>query len=81
MLLHIRIKSDALQRYSYMKSFMTSGEWETIKIPFSIFMPIFRGNEMNMPNYPAQFMEEIALLIGKKRKENFSLEISNIYLE
>lgn len=76
-----RIKRDADQRYSYINSFTTSGDWETIKLPFDGFYPGFRGNTLNKPNYSGDSMEEIAILIGNKRKEEFSLEISKIYIE
>lgn len=76
-----RMKSEISQRYSYIKTFKTSGEWETIKIPLSSFYASFRGNTLDKPNYPGKIMEEIALLIGNKRNESFSLEISKIYLE
>ena len=76
-----RIKSDAAQRYSYIQSFGTSGNWQTIKLPFESFYPGFRGNKLDRPNYRGGVMEEIAFLIGNNRNENFSLEIEKIYLE
>ncbi len=62
-------------------SFKTSGNWETIKLPLDSFYPSFRGHTLDKPNYPGQVMERIALLIGNKREEDFSLEIAKIYLE
>lgn len=76
-----RIKEDRSQRYSYITSFTTSGEWETIKLPLAMFYPSFRGNQLNKPNFSAEVMEEIAILIGNKTKESFALEIEKIYLE
>lgn len=76
-----RIKQDRSQRYSYIKSFKTSGEWETIKIPFSKFYPSFRGYELDKANFSGETMEEIAILIGNKTGEAFSLEIEKIYLD
>ena len=76
-----RIKSDASQRYSYVKSFTPSGDWETIRLSFKDFIPMFRGNILNKPNYPGQVIDEVAFLIGNNRKENFALEIAKIYLE
>ncbi len=76
-----RIKENSSQRYSYTTTFKTSGEWETIKIPFSEFYPIYRGYTVNRPNFSGNLMEEIAILIGNKTKESFLLEIKNIYLE
>lgn len=76
-----RIKADRDTRYSYINSFETSGEWETITLSLGSFYPGFRGNRLNKPNYNGDTMEEIAILIGNKTKETFSLEIEKIYLE
>ncbi len=76
-----RIKENSSQRYSYITTFKTSGEWETIKIPLSSFYPSFRGNRLDKINYSGNLMEEIAILIGNNTKESFKLEIKNIYLE
>jgi len=75
-----RIKSDRRQRYSYVATFNTSGDWETITIPFNNFVPQFRGYKVNVPNYDGKMMEEIAFLIGNKTNENFQLEIESIVL-
>jgi len=76
-----RIKEKRSQRYSYIHSFDTSGEWEVISLPLDEFYPGFRGRVIDIPNYPGEVMEEIAILIGNKTKENFALEIESIYLE
>ncbi len=76
-----RIKSNTVQRYSYVNNFSTSGKWEIKKLSFDDFIPMFRGNTLEKPNYPGKFMAEIAFLIGDNRKENFKLEIERIYLE
>jgi len=76
-----RIKDNSRQRYSYISTFKTSGDWETIKIPFNTFYPGFRGYKLEKPNFSGDVMEEIAILIGNKVKESFSLEIEKIYLE
>lgn len=76
-----RIKEDRSQRYSYITTFTTSGEWETIKLPLAMFYPSFRGYQLNKSNFSGEVMEEIAILIGNKTKESFALEIEKIYLE
>lgn len=76
-----RIKSDTSQRFSYITGFETSGSWETIKLRLDRFYPSFRGTTLNQHNYPGKVMEEIAILIGNKQKQSFSLEIEKIYLE
>ena len=76
-----RIKEDRSQRYSYITSFKTSGAWETIKLPLAMFYPSFRGYQLNKPNFSGEKIEEIAILIGNKTEESFSLEIEKIYLD
>ena len=76
-----RIKEDRSQSYSYITIFTTSGAWETIKLPLAIFYPSFRGYQLNRPNFSGGKIEEIAILIGNKTRESFSLEIEKIYLE
>lgn len=76
-----RIKEDKFHRYSYITTFETSGDWQTVKIALKDFYPSFRGNTLNRPNFAGQKMEEIAFLIGNKTKENFKLQIEKIYLE
>lgn len=76
-----RTKSDNYDRHSYVFSFETSGEWETIEVYFSEMEPRFRGRQLNLPNYPGQKLEEVAFLIGNKRNEYFKLEIDSISLQ
>jgi hypothetical protein len=75
-----RIKEDRSQRYSYITSFETTGAWQTISLPLTMFYPSFRGNKLNKPNYSGNAMEEVAILIGNKTRESFSLEIEKIYI-
>jgi hypothetical protein len=55
--------------------FLTSGEWQEIKIPLKEMYPSFRGRRLNQPNFSTHYMEEIAFLIGNKKEENFELLI------
>lgn len=75
-----RLKESTDQRFSYIYSFKTSGEWETIKIPLSDMYPSFRGRKLEIPNYPATEVAELAILISNKRNENFELLIESIAL-
>ena len=76
-----RVKTTNDNRHSYTISFDTSGEWETIEIPFKQLEPAFRGRKLNMKNYPGHKMEMIAFLIGNKKAESFKLEIERIELK
>jgi NADH dehydrogenase [ubiquinone] 1 alpha subcomplex assembly factor 1 len=76
-----RVKSQANEYYSYICTFKTTGDWQTIEIPFGILYPSFRGRTLNMPNYPGKQLGEIGFLIGNKKAESFQLEIDSIVIE
>jgi hypothetical protein len=76
-----RIKTDNSDYYSYVFSFQTTSDWQTIEIPFSSMYPAFRGRRLNTKNYPGEQMEMIAFLIGNKKAESFNLEIEKIELK
>jgi len=76
-----RIKPNNNISYSYIKSFKTSGDWETIEIKLSEMEASFRGRKLDIPNFDYQTLSEIAFLIGNKIKENFELQIEKIIVE
>lgn len=76
-----RIKSNRNTYYSYITSFKTSGDWETIVINLKDLYPSFRGQVMNMPNFTGNSIEEIVFLIGNKKNESFSLLLDKIEIE
>jgi len=76
-----RTKSTAFDRHSYIAKFTTTGKWQTIEITLDDMYPAFRGYQLDIPNYPAETLEEIAFLIGNKKAENFELVINSIVLE
>ena len=76
-----RLKGSDNQRHSYIYSFKTSGESQEISIPLKDFAPSFRGYTLDIPNFDAEQIEQIAFLIGNKVKENFRLEIERISLK
>lgn len=76
-----RIKSKDSDRHSYIASFETSKDWETIEIFFDTMHPAYRGRTIDIPNYTGEQMEMIAFLIGNKKAEAFSLEIDSIILK
>ena len=77
----LRAKSNLRDYYSYVANFETNGEWQTIEISFSEMYPSFRGQKLNMPNYPGEQLEEIAFLIANKKAEDFQLEIDKIEIK
>lgn len=76
-----RIKTNSSDKHSYIALFETTGNWQTIEIPFNSMYPAFRGRKLDIANYPAEQMEQIAILIGNKKAEAFELEIERIFLE
>lgn len=76
-----RVKDSRYNRYSYIYTFETSGDWETITIPFNRMYPSFRGNRLRGANFEGKQMEEIAILIGNKKAEQFLLQIDQIFLQ
>lgn len=76
-----RVKNNEEYYYSYTLTFKTSGEWESIEIPLSSMVPTFRGRVLDMPNFNHSELEELAILIGNKKEENFKLLIDHISLK
>ena len=63
-----------------MQTFETTGIKQEIVIPLNSFLPKFRGRSLELPNFGANTIEQIAFLIGNKTNENFSLQIESIQL-
>lgn len=76
-----RVKDNYYQRYSYIYEFKTTGEWQTLEIPFNKMKPSFRGYELDLPNFSGEQMEQIAFLIGNKKEQKFKLLIDKITLK
>lgn len=75
-----RMKSSQSERHAYIAIFQTTGDWQTVEFNLADMSPAFRGMKMNLPNFPAKQLEEIAFLIGNKAVEDFRLEIAWIRL-
>ena len=77
----LRIKSNRNDYFSYIFSFQTSGDWQTISVPLKEMFPSFRGRRLNLQNFSSKYFEEIGILIGNKRNEKFYIIIDKIYLQ
>ena len=77
----MRVKDKTGRYYSYIKPFKTSGQWETVKIKLNDMYPSFRGRTLDAPNFDHDQIEEIVILIGNKKSEQFELLIDSIGLE
>ena len=76
-----RIKAKNNQRFWYIQSFQTSKNTEEIELPLNKFYASFRGYKLNVDNFSATTITEIAILIGNKKNEKFKLEIERITLK
>ena len=75
-----RIKNKNSDYFSYITTFSTSGDWQTIELKLKDFYPSFRGRKLDIPNFNKKTIEQISILIANKKKESFSLEIDKIEL-
>jgi len=76
-----RLKSDIAQYESYVHTFSTSGEWETIKLEIPKFYPQYRGRKLSIPNFHFNTIQQLSFLIANKQEENFELLIDWIGVE
>lgn len=76
----LRLKSERGDYYSYAAYFQSSNNWEDIDIPFETMAPVFRGRQLDIPNFRGDTVEEVAILIGNKRAQIFKLKIDSITL-
>ena len=76
-----RVKEKSSDSHSYITTFQTSKEWETINIPLSELFPSYRGRKIDLPNFDKNGIAEIGFLIANKKTEKFNLEIDSIVLE
>lgn len=73
-------KSKAEEAHSYVQTFDVTSEWKTVRLKLSTFYPVYRGRNLNLPNFDADVIQEIAILIGNKTEEEFQIEIDKMYL-
>jgi NADH dehydrogenase [ubiquinone] 1 alpha subcomplex assembly factor 1 len=76
-----RIKDKSNAYYSYITTFKTSGNWETIEIKLTDLYPSFRGRKLDLPNFNSDSFEEIVFLIANKKNEAFKLTLDKIELK
>lgn len=76
-----RVKPTKFNQFAYTTYFQTKTEWETIEIKLADLIPTFRGRVLDMDNYDGKELEELGLLIGNKKNQEFQLIIDSIILE
>lgn len=77
----IRIKENNSDYFSYVNTFESSGKWETIELSLVDFMPSYRGRILNLANFSGNKIDQIGVLIGNKKNEEFELIIDKFTLE
>lgn len=73
-----RVKTYRTDSHSYVFPFQINTDWQNIEIPINELYPTFRGRKLDLPNYDGSNLQEIAFLIGNKKKEHFQLLIDYI---
>lgn len=76
-----RVKAKSNEYYDYIITFATTGEWQTLELPFDKMVPSYRGKLLNLPPFPGTSMLEIGFLIGNKKAESFALELDEILIQ
>ncbi|MDF4222735.1 CIA30 family protein [Maribacter sp. M208] len=76
-----RCKSGEHQRHTYSYEFTSTKDWTTIEIPFKDMQAVFRGEELNLPNYHGDYLTQIAIIIKNGIEEDFVLEIDKIEIK
>jgi hypothetical protein len=71
-------ESTPRSRHYYQAEFQTTGDWQTIEIPFSSMTPHFRGDRLDQPNFPGESIAQVRFMIANKTPESFQLEIDKV---
>ena len=75
------VESQTDSRHYYLAEFPTIAKWQEIKIPLRTMYPVRRGDRLDLPDYPAETMAQVRLMIANGRAESFQIEIASIRLE
>ena len=77
----LRIKSKKNQRYWFVQPFYAKKGLQEIELSLKKFRPSFRGYQLNLENFSDNEIRELAILIGNKKNESFSLKIKKIIIQ
>ena len=77
----VRIREQESDYFSYITTFQTSGEWETIEVPLQKMYPSFRGRKLDRPDFRGSTIVELTFLIANKKAEDFTLELREAELK
>ena len=77
----LRIKKNRFDYYSYVYSFPTSGNWESVSVELASMYPSFRGQRLDFSNFSAKQIQQISILIANNKEEQFNLIIDEICIQ
>ena len=77
----LRVKSKADQSYFHQATFSTSGDWETVRVPFQTMSALHHGEPVEVPNFNGGPVHTLQLLIGNKKEQDFELLIDHIAVD
>ena len=75
------VEAGAGDRAYYLHEFVTSGDWQEVRIPLADLVPHFRGDRLDQPNFPGKTLAQVRFFIANKKAETFRLEVDRIWLE
>ncbi|MGB3773907.1 MAG: CIA30 family protein [Leeuwenhoekiella sp.] len=75
-----RAKRCSSDKHSYNYTFDTSGDWQEVHIEFKNMIAQFRGAKLPMTNYNGDVLEQIGILFGNEKQEDFKLEINKVVI-
>jgi hypothetical protein len=73
-----RVKDKRRHSYSYITTFETTGDWQTLEFTLADLHPTFRGRKVDLPNFDQDTIEELCLLIGNKKPQEFELLLESV---
>lgn len=76
----LRLRSDRLgEGAAYRARFATTGEWQTVELPWSAFEAVFRGRRLaQAPPLAPEEIRQLGFLIADRREGAFRLEIASL---
>ncbi len=77
----LRVRSQPDQGYFHQATFPTSGEWQTVRVPFESMSAVSRGEPVDVPNFKGGPVQKVQFLIGNKQEQDFEVLVDWIGVE
>ncbi|WP_083582196.1 CIA30 family protein [Halomonas aestuarii] len=76
----LRLRADRLpEGAAYRARFATSGDWQTLDLPWSDFEAVYRGRRLDdAPPLAPEEIRQLGFLIADRREGDFRLEIATL---